>query len=637
MMSNAPGSEDPIDPYVRKHMTATQADARTALRREVESAAKTVSSALKVLDRYGHADAAEAIRRTWADTTLRGTVVVVGEVKRGKSSVINAIAGARDLLPVDVDVCTSVPVQVLRSDENTEVIDLNFGDYIERAPLSELREWTTLNGARVSDPDTPELPTGVTVRVAGDHVPRALFIDTPGAGGLDREAIDIALERARGAGVLLMVCDATTPITAPEMDILARAAQAAGSVVVAVTKTDKNLRRWRAIVDDDRRLIREHLGRDVPVIGVSSLRAVDAAEMADPERRARVEKTSGVAELRAHIAAEMARGALLSKVAALSMAESALEGVASSIDADIAAVDRAEEVVPELEARREELRRLRDHGQEWEQILSRNISVARQSIMAGFDGEMDRIREHWIRTINNSGMKVLRSKPQVFTSRIEEELSAAAEATVNRQLEVLRREANALFGDDHEWEAMAGAALLSIAPGGAGDGRHSVASKTENLLDPSMLTLGIISGPAIASAGGGALAAMGLATIALPAAVIGGGWLGVNMAYRAMRNGKQHLVTWTRETVAALRMSVNRNIDTLVTTVRTEIVLRYRSRLRREGDELKRRIEDARATARASEEERRQTLARLNRNKEIVAKVRADLATSAGTLRGVGR
>ena len=618
-------------------MTTTPADARATLRREVETAAKTLSSALKILDRYGHEDVAAAIRRTWGDTALRGTVVVVGEVKRGKSSVINAIAGARDLLPVDVDVCTSAPVQVLRSEENTDVIDLNFGDRIERAPLSELREWATMNGARVADPDTPELPTGVTVRVSGEHVPKALFIDTPGAGGLDRAAIDVALERARGAGVLLMVCDATTPITAPEMDILGRAAQAAGSVIVAVTKTDKNLRRWRAIVDDDRRLIREHLGRDVPVIGVSSLRAVDAAEMEDPERRARVERTSGIAELRGRIAAEMARGALLSKVAALSMAETALEGVAATIAADLAAVDRAEEVVPELEARRDELRRLRDHGQEWEQILARNITVARQSIMAGFDAETDRIREQWIRTINSSGMKVLRSKPQVFTSRIEDELSAAAETAVNRQLEVLRREANALFGDDHEWEAMAGAALMSIAPGGSGDGRHSVASKTENLIDPAMVTLGIISGPAIASAGGGALAAMGLATIALPAAVIGGGWLGVNMAYRAMRNGKQHLVTWTRETVAALRMSVNRNVDTLVTTVRTEIVLRYRARLRRDGDELKRRIEDARAAARASEEERRQTLARLNRNKEIVAKIRGDLATSAGTLRGVGR
>ena len=111
-------------------MTTTPADARATLRREVETAAKTLSSALKILDRYGHKDVAAAIRRTWGDTALRGTVVVVGEVKRGKSSVINAIAGARDLLPVDVDVCTSAPVQVLRSEESTDVIDLNFGDRI---------------------------------------------------------------------------------------------------------------------------------------------------------------------------------------------------------------------------------------------------------------------------------------------------------------------------------------------------------------------------------------------------------------------------------------------------------------------------------------------------------------------------
>ncbi|WP_295624824.1 dynamin family protein [uncultured Corynebacterium sp.] len=618
-------------------MTTSPADARATLRRDVEKAAKTLSSAVKILDRYGRTDAAAAVRRTWADTRLRGTVVVVGEVKRGKSSVINAIAGTRDLMPVDVDVCTSVPVQVLRADEDLDVIDLHFGDRVERAPVSELPEWSTTHGARVADPDTPELPTALTVRVGGDHVPKALFIDTPGAGGLDRGAIDVALSRARGAGVLLMVCDATTPITAPEMEILGRAAQAAGSVIVAVTKTDKNLRRWRAIVDDDRRLIREHLGRDVPVIGVSSLRAVDAADMADPQRRARVERSSGIAELRARIDSEMARGALLSKIAALSMAESALESVAATVDADLAAVDGAEDVVPELEARREQLRRLRDHGQEWEQILARNITVARQTIMSDFDVETDRIREKWIRTINASGMKVLRSKPQVFTSRIEEELSALAERTVGSQLDVLRREATALFGDDHEWEAMAGAALMCIAPGGAGGERHTVASKTENLLDPGMVTLGIISGPALASAGGGALAAMGLATIALPAAVIGGGWLGVNMAYRAMRNGKQHLVTWIRETVAAMRMSVSRNIDTMVATLRTEIVLRYRARLRREGDELKRRIDDARAAARASDEERRQTLARLGRNREIVATVRKELAASATTLRGAGR
>lgn len=618
-------------------MPQTTTDQRAALLRDVEAAAKTLSAALKILGRYGHDAAAAAVRRTWADTELRGTVVVVGEVKRGKSSIINAIAGVRDLLPVDVDVCTSAPVRVLRSDDDTDVIDLDFGDRVERAPLSELGEWATMTGARVADPDTRELPTCVTVRVGGGDMPKALFIDTPGAGGLDRDAVDVALGRARGAGLLLMVCDATTPITAPEMEILARAAGSAGSVIVAVTKTDKNLRRWRAIVEDDRKLIRRHIGRDIPVIGVSSLRAVDAAGMTDPRRRARVERTSGIAELRGRINAEMARGALLSKVAALAIAESALATVAARIDADRRAVDHAEEVVPELEARRRELRKLRDHGQEWEQILARNISVARQRIMADFDADLERIREHWIRTINSSGMKVLRSKPQVFTARIGEDLTAASEAAVNRQLEVLRGEAAALFGDDHEWEDIAATALTGIAPGRPAVGGTQVAAKTENLFDPSMVTLGIISGPAIASAGGGALAAIGLASVALPAAVIGGGWLGVNLAYRAMRNGKQHLVTWTRETVAALRTSVNRNIDTLVTTVRTDIVLRYRARMRREGDDLKRRIDEARAAHNQSEAERRATLARLTKNAEVVAKVRGDLTAAADTLRKAGR
>lgn len=617
-------------------MTQAPADARAALRADVERAAKAVSSSLKVLGKFDKTRPAEAVRRAWEDKTLRDTIVVVGEVKRGKSSLLNAISGRRDLLPVDVDICTSVPVRMVAADDDLDTIDLHFGDRVERAPLSELREWATMSGARVADPDTPELPTSVTVRVTGGHVPKAVFIDTPGAGGLDRDAIDVALSRSRGAGVLLMVCDSSTPITAPEMDILNLAASGTGSVIVAVTKIDKNLRRWRAIVEEDKRLIREHLGRDVPVVGVSSLRAVDGAETADPERRARIEDSSGIAELRRTINLEIARGAVLSKVAALSLADSAMKTVEESISADIDAVNRPDEVVPELEARREELKKLRDHGQEWEQVLSRNISVGRQSIMAEFDAETDAIRERWIRRINASGMKVLRSKPQVFTAQIEAELSAVAERAVGKQLAVLRHEATKLFGDEHEWGQMERAALMQLAPNSPG--RHDVAAKTENLMDPGMLTLGIISGPAIASVGTGALGALGIATaMALPAAVIGVGWLGVNMAYRAMRNGKQHLVTWTRETVAALRMSVNRNMETMVTALRTEIVLGYRARLRTEGDELKSRIEEAQAAARKSERERRESLAQKQRNLEIVRNLRGDLTGCADALRRSGR
>lgn len=610
-----------------------QAKAKSQLKAIVTRSAGNLSKSLKVLEEYGRDQAVEAIRQTWDDKTRRGTVVVVGEVKRGKSSLLNAIAGQRDLLPTDVDICTSTPLRMVAFDEGNDTIDLHFGDRVEKAPITELREWSTVGGARVADPDTVELPTSVTIRARGSHVPKAEFIDTPGAGGLDRDAIDIALSRARGAGVLLMVCDSSTPITSPEMDILNLASEGTGSVIVAVTKTDKNLRRWRAIVEDDKRLIREHLGRDVPVIGVSSLRAVDAAESTDPERRARIEATCGIAALRRQIEAELARGALLPKIAALSMAEGALKDVNTTLDADISAIDRPAEVLPELEQRKEELKKLQAHGQEWEQILGRNIAVTRQRIMGDFDAEVDKIREHWIRHINNSGMKVLRSKPQVFTAQIEAELNAAGERAVGKQLHMMRKESAALFGDVHEWHDMQHVALSRLAP--ADIGEREVASKRENLMDPGMITLGVISGPALASGGSAALGAIGVASVALPAAVIGVGWLGINMAYRAMRNGKQHLVTWVRETTVAMRQNVNRNVDTMVTTLRTEMVLRYRARLRAEMDIVKTRIEEAQKAARQDEQERRQKLAELRRRADIVGQMHKAVASDVTALRGV--
>ena len=81
-----------------------QAKAKSQLKAIVTRSAGNLSKSLKVLEEYGRDQAVEAIRQTWDDKTRRGTVVVVGEVKRGKSSLLNAIAGQRDLLPTDVDI-----------------------------------------------------------------------------------------------------------------------------------------------------------------------------------------------------------------------------------------------------------------------------------------------------------------------------------------------------------------------------------------------------------------------------------------------------------------------------------------------------------------------------------------------------
>lgn len=121
------------------------------------------------------------------------------------------------------------------------------------------------------------------------------------AGGVDPAHAQLAAHTAETACVLVVVCDATTPLTAPEMEFIRGASATVDSVVVAVTKTDKNLRRWQPIAAENRRLLQQHLRRQIPVVGVSSLRALAAADHPDPARRLAGEQASGIAELRAEI------------------------------------------------------------------------------------------------------------------------------------------------------------------------------------------------------------------------------------------------------------------------------------------------------------------------------------------------
>lgn len=584
-----------------------------------KSLADYVRNVAGILRRYGHTESAELVEGKFFRAESTASVVVVGEVKRGKSSLVNALVGRRGLLPVDVDESTSMPIEVRPVERAApERILLHFGDRAEERPLAELRRWSTSSGAPVPVADAAvELPSHASVSIAEGAVLRAVVVDTPGIGGLDEAAVDLALAAARGAGVLVMVCDATTPITAPEIDILRRASETVGSVIVVVSKIDKALTRWRDIVAENGRLIREHAGLDVPVLGVSSLRALDALGSADAGRRERLEETSGIARLRA-LVDERARGAdALSRAVALSVGVATLREVAATIDAQLRATEEPSTVVEELRARKDELRGLRDHGQEWEQFLSRNIGVARQRVLTGFDRELDAVREKWTQRINSSGLAVLRRKPQVFTAQIEAEVNAAIQNAVGAMSAALMHECDQLFGDRRTWMAIVDAAVLGLA--GPPKLDREVGRKTDNIIDPSVLSLGVLGGTGLATLGSSALAAIGLSMVALPAVAVGGGWIAVNLAYRAMRTGKSQLQTWIRESCGTARVATGREIDTFINLARTEMVVRYRARLREEQDAIQERLKEAQAAAREDESTRREKSARLRKNARIVA------------------
>ena len=578
-----------------------------------------VRNSAGILRKYGETDAASLIESKFFATESTASVVVVGEVKRGKSSLVNALVGRPGLLPSDVDESTSMPIQVLPVDaESPERIDLHFGDHSESHALAELGHWSTTAGARVNAADIVELPSHATVHIGRGVELRAVLVDTPGAGGLDDAAVDLALSSARGAGILVMVCDATTPITAPEIDILTRAAQTVGSVIVVVSKIDKALTRWHSIVEENRRLIREYAGMDVPVLGVSSLRAQSALLLDDVARREKIESTSGIAALRTLIAKRARSADALSRAVALNVGVAALKKVSETVDEQIRATEQPSQVVEELETRKEELKGLRDHGQEWEQFLSRNISVARQRVLGEFDLALESIKEKWTQEINRSGLVVLRSKPQVFTAQIEADVNKAIEQAINSMSAALKSECDSLFEDQNVWLAIADAAIRGLA-GPQQYSSREVGKKTDNLIDPSVISVGVLGGTGLATLGSSALATVGLSMVAFPAVAVGGGWIAINLAYRAMRNGKQHLHTWVRESCNSARIAAGREIDTLINLSRTEMVVRYRAHLRWEQDNIQSRLQAAQSAVRADESSRKGQSERLRKNAKIIS------------------
>ncbi|GAA1418344.1 dynamin family protein [Corynebacterium durum] len=581
---------------------------------------ESVTRAADIARRYGQDSAADRAVQMLNATFRAGTVVVMGEVKRGKSSLVNALIAQPDLLPVDVLTCTSAPIRVAVSHDGPVVpqVTLVRGTEREMILATELARWVTVDGVGSLQGNTnagleesQDPPSSAEISVRYPDMDGITVVDTPGVGGLDKRAVTAALQEARHAGVLLMVCDASTPITAPEMDILRQAHDSVGGVIVAVTKTDKNTRRWRAIVEDNKRLISSHMGIDVPVVGVSSLRALDAARCIDPARRAELERRSGIAQLRSQLRAQLRQPAAMGQRAALQSITTTLTGIAKTVRDDIRLLAESSTAVEQLEAEKTTLERLREESSEFEQRFQRDLAVARTRVTEGLDKALEEVRHEWTQQINADSLRVLRSKPQVFTSQIETELAVVMEDTVGAMVEEISELASALFPDRQELIAeIMGTTVASLTP--AEVSGHEVEKKTKDIIDPSVLMMGMI--------GSGALAAI------IPVAPLAGAvWVGVNLGYRAMRNGKQHLITWLRETTASVRTATTRMLDTLITTARTDVMLRYRADLRTKIKELHGRIDQAREAARESEGERQERSARLTRNVQIIEATIAEL------------
>ncbi|PRQ05949.1 dynamin family protein [Enhygromyxa salina] len=204
----------------------------------------------------GHRDVSEAIRddtkRRLDDGRVR--VVVLGEIKHGKSTLINALLGD-NLLPVGVVPTTGAVVAIRVDPELTRTGTFLVAANGERSELE--RERFELL-ARGKDHDqagrTPEL------LVDPDRLPATLeLIDTPGFNDIDRFRAAVSRSELPRADVLVLVLDATQVLSRSELGLIRDATTAVGGLDDSGARCMLVINRIDLVPEDERGRIVEHI------------------------------------------------------------------------------------------------------------------------------------------------------------------------------------------------------------------------------------------------------------------------------------------------------------------------------------------------------------------------------------------
>lgn len=231
-----------------------------------------------------HPDLAARLDELPAEPSEVASVVVVGEKKRGKSSLINALLRRPGLFPVDVDIATACYLGATAGETDRAIA------YGDEAPdgrpieLSEISAWASVEGNRVAGSQPPKAlhpgVTAVTVELPHPLLEAGLVvIDTPGVGGLEAGHAEVTMAILRNADSMLFVVDPDSGLRQSELAFLAAATQRIAQVAFVMTKVDR-YPSWRDVLAENRARLANAAPRwaESPWYDVSSLIAYDAIE-----------------------------------------------------------------------------------------------------------------------------------------------------------------------------------------------------------------------------------------------------------------------------------------------------------------------------------------------------------------------
>lgn len=226
-------------------------------------------------EKMGFHSSAEVIRETAKGFSEKELMVVtVGEMKRGKSSLMNALLEEM-IFPVNTSVATNV-VTIVRfgKKEKVEAIieEMKNGvlaPVVKTITRAEIPDYVSEQGNPSNFRNVKVLNIEVPNPVLQEGI---VFVDTPGVGSLNINHAETTYGFLPNADLLLFVCDSSAGLTETEINFLKRGYRYCKNILFPLTKKDLNPQ-YKEIMQDNQHKISEALGiseEEVKVIPISS-------------------------------------------------------------------------------------------------------------------------------------------------------------------------------------------------------------------------------------------------------------------------------------------------------------------------------------------------------------------------------
>jgi GTPase SAR1 family protein len=198
-------------------------------------------------------------------------LVVVGQFKRGKTSLINALLGA-DILPVAVVPLTSIVTVMKYGEELNVVVTFNDGRVAAIEPES-LTEYVTERGNPKNGKDVSE----VVITYPSPYLKGGVqIIDTPGVGSVYQHNTDVAYQYLPKSDAALFLLSVDQPLGRAELDFLRDVREYSDRIFFLLNKADYfSGADLRESIEFSRKVLAEAMEGEVRIFPVSAKLALE--------------------------------------------------------------------------------------------------------------------------------------------------------------------------------------------------------------------------------------------------------------------------------------------------------------------------------------------------------------------------